>query len=158
MASLLADSEMVGLAVAVVRGGEVSLMKTHGVRQFDSADKITPETTFRIASLSKAFAATVAVQMENEAVLSLASSAVLFNPNFRLKSSAQTELVTLGHVLSHRISLPPYAYDNLLEAGLAPGKILRDMNKVTPICRVGVCYAYQNVGFNMNCLSDQFCR
>jgi len=140
---------MIGLAVAVVRDGEVSLMQTYGVREFGGSDKITPETTFRIASLSKAFAATVAVQLENENKLSLGDQAILSNNDFKLKSQAQAKSVTLEHVLSHRLSLPPYAYDNLLEAGIEPKKILSEMKKVQAICKVGSCYSYQNVGFNM---------
>ena len=140
---------IIGLAVAVVRDGKVSLMQTYGEREFGGTDKITPETTFRIASLSKAFAATVAVQLENENKLSLADQAVESNSGFKLKSQAQANSVTLEHVLSHRLSLPPYAYDNLLEAGTEPKKILSEMKKVKPICKVGSCYSYQNVGFNM---------
>jgi len=66
-----------------------------------------------------------------------------------LKKTEQAKSATLEHVLSHRLSLPPYAYDNLLEAGATPPEILREMQKVDPICQVGSCYAYQNVGFNM---------
>jgi beta-lactamase class C len=148
--SELGDSdEMVGLAVAIVRDGEVSFMQTYGVRELGGVAKITPETTFRIASLSKAFAATVAVQLEQEQKLVLSDSAILSNRSFQLKSQAQAKSATLVHVLSHRLSLPPYAYDNLLEAGVAPKKILSEMKNVQPICTVGSCYSYQNVGFNM---------
>jgi beta-lactamase class C len=143
------SDEVVGLAAAVVRDGEVSFMQTYGVREIGGVDKITPETTFRIASLSKAFAATVAVQLEHEKKLALSDLAISSNSAFKLKSQAQAKSATLEHVLSHRLSLPPYAYDNLLEAGAAPKKILSEMKKVQPICSVGSCYAYQNVGFNM---------
>lgn len=143
------SGNVVGLAAAVVRDGKVSLMQTYGTRKINGTAKITPQTTFRIASLSKAFAATVAVQLEYENKLSLDDLAVSSNPTFQLNNPSQTKQVTLEHTLSHRLSLPPYAYDNLLEAGTAPTKILGEMTKVQPICKVGLCYAYQNVGFNM---------
>ena len=44
--------------------------------------------------------------------------------------------------------MPPYAYDNLLEAGVPPETIRRRYAEVDPICRVGTCYAYQNVAFD----------
>jgi beta-lactamase class C len=143
------SDDVVGLAVAVVRDGDVSLLETYGVRQVGGAEKITPQTTFRIASLSKAFAATVAVQLDLEDKISLSDSITAFNQNFQLKNQAQADFASLNHVLSHRLSLPPYAYDNLLESGVKPPKILRQMKQVEPICEVGSCYAYQNVGFNM---------
>jgi len=143
------SNNMVGLAAAVIRGGEVSFMRTYGVRDITSVDQVTPQTTFRIASLSKAFAATVAIQLDQKNKLSLNDRVIKSNNDFQLKSQAQTNSATLNHVLSHRLSLPPYAYDNLLEAGTEPNKILRAMKSVKPICKVGSCYAYQNVGFNM---------
>lgn len=140
---------LVGLAVAVVRDGQISLLNTYGVQTVGSSDKITEQTTFRIASLSKAFAATVAVQLDAEKKLSLNDLLVTSNPGFKLKSQTQAKAATLNHALSHRLSLPPYAYDNLLESGVSPNTILSEMKAVEPICDVGSCYAYQNVGFNM---------
>jgi len=58
------DSAVVGLAAAVVRDGKISSVYTFGVRELGSNHKVTPETTFRVASLSKAFAATVAAQLD----------------------------------------------------------------------------------------------
>lgn len=143
------SNAVVGLAVAVVRDGEISLLKTYGIQVVGSTDKITVDTTFRIASLSKAFAATVAVQLEAERKLSLNDSLFSSNPDFKLKNQSQAKAATLSHALTHRLSLPPYAYDNLLESGVAPNSILSEMERVEPICHVGKCYAYQNVGFNM---------
>ncbi len=140
---------MVGFAVAVVRDGEVDFIQTYGTREAGGVDMITPQTTFRVASLSKAFAATVAVQLDLEGKLSLDDLIVSSNPAFRLKSQAEADSATLSHALSHRLSLPPYAYDNLLESGVSPNKIISEMKRVDPICKVGSCYAYQNVGFNM---------
>ncbi len=143
------SNQIVGLAAAVVRDGKVAMVKTYGHRETGSVDKVNPDTIFRIASLSKAFAAAVAVQLEQEDRLSLSDPAILSNPSFQLKGQSQARSASLEHVLSHRLSLPPYAYDNLLEANTAPEKILSEMRMVQPICAVGTCYAYQNVGFNM---------
>jgi len=143
------SSDMVGLAVAVVRDGKVSSVQIFGSLEQDGKHPVNQDTRFRIASLSKAFAATLAVQLESERKLSLSSSASLTNPSFRLKEPSQASAVTLSDVLSHQVSLPPYAYDNLLEANVLPPKILGEMKKVTPICKVGKCYAYQNVAFDM---------
>jgi beta-lactamase class C len=149
LADLEQSDAMVGLAVAVVRDGEISFLNTYGVQAVGSSDEITEQTTFRIASLSKAFAATVAVQLDAEKKLSLSDLLLASNPDFKLKNQAQAKAATLNHALSHRLSLPPYAYDNLLESGVAPNRILSEMKRVEPICNVGSCYAYQNVGFNM---------
>lgn len=149
LSEAFADSDMVGLAVAVVRGDKLDLVRTFGKRELGDGGAINQKTRFRIASLSKAFAATLALQLEQEGKLSLDDKAVKASPQFKLKKPTQANSVTLRDVLSHRLSLPPYAYDNLLEAGTKPQKILSEMRHVQPICSVGSCYAYQNVGFNM---------
>lgn len=146
---LVVDADMVGLAVAVVRGGDITLMETWGVREVGSPAEITPDTKFRIASLSKGFAATLAAKLITEEKLSIDDPITFYNQDFKLKDDYSTAAVTLEHVLSHRVSLPPYAYDNLLEAGKSPVTILRRMKNVKPICSVGECYAYQNVAFDM---------
>ncbi|MEM6414087.1 MAG: serine hydrolase domain-containing protein [Pseudomonadota bacterium] len=142
------NNHAVGMAVAVVRSGTVERIATYGKRRVDGEEPIDPDTVFRIASLSKTMTASVISQMvsEEKVVLSLPVSA--FAPRLRLKSTRATNALTLEHILSHRTSLPPNAYDNLLEAGISPSKIRARFSEVNPICSVGVCYAYQNIMFD----------
>ncbi len=149
VAEIAKSEDMVGLAVAVVRGGEVAMLRTYGRREIGSEGKIGPHTKFRIASLSKAFATGAIVQLIDEGKLSLTDQAALFAPDFKLKDTSQLQAATLENVMSHRLGLPPYAYDNLLEAGVPPRTILRRLGDVDMICPVGRCYAYQNVAFNI---------
>jgi beta-lactamase class C len=106
LAEIEKSNQLVGLAVAVVGDGKLTFLDTYGVQEVASADKITAETTFRIASLSKAFAATVAIQLDVEGKLSLDDSLVSSNPDFKLKNQTQVNAATLRHALSHRLSLP----------------------------------------------------
>src|SRR5262249_41260726 len=70
-------------------------------------------------------------------------------PELHLPTDAETASVTIEDVLSQRTGLPPYAYDNLLEAGVAPAEILGRYAEVKLSCEVGQCYGYQNIAFNM---------
>ena len=148
-AEIAASDDIVGLALAVVRDGEPVLLKTYGPREVGGVEPVDPHTIFRIASLSKAFATGVVAQLVSEGNLKLTTLAVGFAPEFRLKDQRQLAAVTIEHVMSHRLGLPPNAYDNLLEANMSPDRILRRFGKVDPICPVGQCYAYQNVAFNI---------
>lgn len=141
--------DFVGLAVAVVKGGEVALMRTYGVREAGRSEPVTPDTVFRIASLSKGFASTLAVLEQHEGKLDLSTPVVKLVPEFRLRTPGDAARVTFEDVLAHRTGLPPYAYDNLLEAGAPPAKILAEYGKVKQTCRPGACFTYQNVAFNM---------
>jgi beta-lactamase class C len=141
--------DFVGLAVAVVKKGEVALMRTYGVREAGGNQKVTPDTVFRLASLSKGFASTLAVLEQSEGKLDLTTPVVSLVPEFRLRRPGDAARVTFEDVLAHRTGLPPYAYDNLLEAGTSPKQILSKYGSVRQTCSPGECFTYQNVAFNM---------
>ena len=140
--------DFVGLAVAVVRDGDIAFMRTYGETEIGGGAPVTPDTLFRIASLSKGFASSMVGLAVSDGKLSLDAPATDFAPELALSGGAEKSL-TLSYLLSHRTGLPPNAYDNLLEAGIAPAAILPQYRKVKPICAVGQCYAYQNVTYDI---------
>lgn len=140
--------DFVGLAVAVVRGGEITFLRTYGETEIGSGDAVDPDTLFRIASLSKGFASSLVGLAVSEGKLSLDQPAAGIAPELALPGGGEKAL-TLADLLSHRTGLPPNAYDNLLEAGVLPGAILPQFRKVKPICPVSDCYAYQNITYDL---------
>ncbi|NNE41961.1 MAG: beta-lactamase family protein [Marinicaulis sp.] len=144
---LTASDDIIGLAIAVVRDGKVEAVRTYGKRDLKSEAPVEPTTVFRIASLSKGFTASLIAMLTEEGALSFDDPITSFVSDFRLKHGRQSR-ATLGAILSHRVGLPPYAYDNLLEAGTSPATIRTRLGGVDPICNVGACYAYQNVAFD----------
>jgi beta-lactamase class C len=138
--------DFVGLAVAVVKDGKVALMRTYGVTEAGGSQRVTPDTVFRLASLSKGFAGTLE---EHEGKLDLGAKALAYAPQLKLRSQSDTQAVTLENVLTHSVGLPPYAYDNLLEAGTSPKDILAKYSSVKPTCKPGACFTYQNTTFNI---------
>jgi beta-lactamase class C len=143
-----ATGDFVGLAVAVVRGGDTQFIKTWGVVEAGAGDAVTPGTVFRIGSLSKGFASTLAGMAMLEGKLKPDDPIAPFHPALALAGGAEEKL-TVAHILSHRTGLPPNAYDNLLEAGYGVDDILARYKSVKLVCPVGTCYAYQNVAFNL---------
>jgi beta-lactamase class C len=141
-----ATGDFVGLGVAVVKGGETKLLKTWGVVEIGGA-AVTPDTVFRIGSLSKAFTAALAGKAMTEGLLSPSEPATRFAPTLKLAGGAERGL-ELGHLLSHQTGLPPNAYDNLLEEGVPVADIYPKYRGVKLICPVGGCYAYQNIAFD----------
>lgn len=141
--------DFVGLAVTVVRKGKPVFTRTFGVREAGKPDPVTPDTVFRLASLSKGFAATLAGLEIQDGRFSLTDRIADTVPQFRLRTPADTNAVTVEHILSHRVGLPPFAYDNLLEAGAAPLDILKKYVDVKLVCPVGACFGYQNETYNM---------
>jgi len=142
-----ATGDFVGLSVAVVKGGETTLLKTWGVVEIGGA-RVTADTVFRIGSLSKGFTAALAGKAMTEGLLSPTDPATRFAPTLKLAGGAERSL-ELGHLLSHQTGLPPNAFDNLLEAGTPVADIYPKYRSVKLICPVGSCYAYQNIAFDI---------
>lgn len=142
-----ATGDFVGLSVAIVRNGETKFLKSWGVTEIGGAS-VTPDTVFRIGSLSKGFTAALAGKAMSEGLLSPADPATRFAPALKLAGGAEAAL-ELGHLLSHQTGLPPNAYDNLLEAGTPVADIYPKYRAVKLICPVGKCYSYQNIAFDI---------
>lgn len=142
-----ATGDFVGLSVAIVKGGETKFLKTYGVAEIGGGP-VTPNTVFRIGSLSKGFAATLAGLAMTEGLLSPEDPVTRFAPGIKLAGGAEQSL-QLGHILSHQTGLPPNAYDNLLEANTPVSEIYPKYRNVKLICPVGKCYSYQNIAFDI---------
>ncbi len=143
-----ASGDFVGLGVAVVRRGETRFLRTWGIVEAGGAEPVTPGTVFRVASLSKGFAGTLAGMAMTEGLLSPSDPATKFAPALKLAGGAESAL-ELGHLLSHQTGLPPNAYDNLLEEGTPVADIYPKYKGVKLVCPVGKCYAYQNIAFDI---------
>lgn len=145
----LTQSTIPGAAVAVIDGDQEVLRLVHGVRSLKTGAPVTDDTVFPLASVSKTFAGTLAAQLILEGVLDPEEPVRQTSPAFTLNSSTYADLITVQHVLSHSSGLVPNAYDNLVEAGQSMDVILPKFRKVTPMCKPGRCYGYQNVVFSM---------
>ncbi len=138
-----------GAAWAIVRDGEIVHAAGHGVRSLDDQRPVTPETTFRIASVSKTFAAQLTAQLVAEDKLHWNDPIQRFVPQFTLARPEHAQRLTLAHLLGQSAGIVPNAYDNLLNAGRSLDQILPQFGKVEPMCPPGECYSYQNVLFSL---------
>lgn len=145
----LAELKAPGAAIAIVQGDSIVYMKCFGVRQIGQFDAITPHTTFRIASLSKGFAAVLTGLLVQEGVLHWDDPVIKYLPNFALKNSTHTQNLTIRHILSHTTGLPSHTYDNLLEAQVPYPAILEQLKTAPCVWPVGQNYNYQNVIYSL---------
>lgn len=143
---LAADTEIVGLAVAVIEDGEITFARGYGVTRFDG-EPVTDETVFRWASLSKGVASTAVGKMVMDGQLALSDTISKFKTSLRLPLGGE-KVGTLDDLLSHQIGIVPNAYDTRLEDGGDPAQIRKALGKLKRTCVVGECHTYQNVAFD----------
>ncbi|HEY8586413.1 MAG TPA: serine hydrolase domain-containing protein [Rhodanobacter sp.] len=138
-----------GLATAVVIDGKVVYEGTVGYADAATKEPVTPETVFRLASLSKAFAATITGMLVDDGQLGWDTRLVDVLPYFKLKDMQAAAQATVGDIMGQRLGLPRNTYDNMLEDDTSYEELVRKLDEVDMVCGVGQCYGYQNVAFSM---------
>jgi beta-lactamase class C len=136
-----------GGAYAIVRDGHIVSLGNYGVRDADRPEPVTPETVFRVASVSKTFAAQLTAMLVSEGQLSWNDGINRYLPDFRLKNPQQGSLLRIHHLLGQSTGIVPNAYDNLINANQSLDRIVPRFVELEPMCTPGSCYTYQNVLF-----------
>jgi CubicO group peptidase (beta-lactamase class C family) len=95
-----------GLAIAIVKDGEVVLSKGYGYRDVDERLPVTPQTLFAIGSVSKSFTVTVLGMLVDDGALSWDEPVRSYLPDFRLMDPVASEHMTPRDLVTHRSGLP----------------------------------------------------
>lgn len=138
-----------GVAVAVVQGDQTRLARGYGRTGGVRGERIDERTVFRIASLSKGFAGTLAGLLVEDGALRWDMPLDQQLPTFQLADAAGSARLTVRDVLAHRLGLKYHTYDRDLE-GDAPYPLLAArLNQAPLLCAPGECFGYQNVAFSL---------
>lgn len=139
-----------GLSMAIVHDGRVLSARGYGVTDVSSPQRVDGHTVFRLASLSKAFAGTMAGLLVADGSLRWDSKVSEYVPGFQLSDSLATRQVTVADLLSHRVGLKAHnAFDRDIEGNAAYYAVSRKLASAPMSCMPGQCYAYQNVAFSL---------
>lgn len=97
-----------GMVFGVVMDGEVVLVKAYGVRDRTAKDAVTPETVFRIASMTKSFTALSVLKLRDEGKLSLEDPVSKWIPEIGKQRfpTADTAPIRVRQLLTHGMGLP----------------------------------------------------
>jgi beta-lactamase class C len=139
-----------GLAMAIVQNGRVLSARGYGVTDVVNPQSVDSHTVFRLASLSKAFAGTMAGLLVADGTLRWDSKVSDYMPGFQLNDPWATRRVTVADLLSHRVGLKSYnAFDRDIEANAEYYQVAQKLSSAPLTCSPGQCYAYQNVAFSL---------
>lgn len=146
---IVAGQRVPGLAMAIVHNGRVVSAHGYGVTDVNAAEPVDAHTVFRLASLSKSFAGTMAGLLVNDGTLRWDSKLTQYMPNFQLKDPGAAQQITVADLLSHRVGLGHNTYDRDLEAYVDYRTLTRKLANAPMRCPPGSCYAYQNIAFSL---------
>jgi beta-lactamase class C len=145
--SLVSDRGYPGAAFTVVTRDEFVHLTTVGHTNAARTRPIDAQTTFRLASVSKTFAAEVVGMLVEEGRLDWDDPVIRYVPEFKI--DGDTSKILIHHLLGQSTGLIPHAYDNLLEHGKSLPVIWERMADLPFLCQPGRCYGYQNSVFSL---------
>lgn len=144
---LAREPNMVGLAVGVVENGRITFLSGYGETAAGSNERVTPETVFRWASVSKGVASTMIAKLAEQGKVDLGAPVVNYAPGLKLPAGAEYR-ASVRDLLSHRLGLYRNALDNKLEEGQQPAKLRTELAALNLICPPGTCWSYQNIAYD----------
>ncbi|MEX0617645.1 MAG: serine hydrolase domain-containing protein [Pseudohongiellaceae bacterium] len=138
-----------GAAVAIVSREGVLELRTWGVLSNDDPRPVDSSSLFRIASVSKTFAGTVATLLVDQGLQSWDTPLVEMFPQIQIGTGPSSNTITLRNIATHTTGLMPHAFSNMLDDGVMYEKIQEKFNEIPTVCAPGSCYGYQNVVFSL---------
>jgi len=138
-----------GLALAIIADGKVKVLQTYGVKKVGTNNLVNADTTFRLASVSKSFAATAAAMMVNDGLIRWDTKVTDVLPNVQFSNPRYGDQLTVQHILSQSTGLPTHSGDNYIEDGLPFDAVVEKLKAVNFVCPPGKCYNYQNVTYSL---------
>lgn len=94
-----------GLAVGVIKDGDILLEKGYGYRNLETKEPMTPYTLQGIASCSKSFTSAVLASLVDEGILDYDQPVSEYIPDFALMDPVATKEATIRDMLYHRTGL-----------------------------------------------------
>src|SRR5918993_648628 len=139
-----------GAVFGVIIDGELAFIKTAGVREKTNKAPVTPETVFRIASMTKSFTAMAILKLRDDGKLSLDDPAERYVPELKGLQYPTTDSprITIRHLLSHSEGFPednPWGDQQL---AVTDAQMSAMMRAGIPFSTApGTAYEYSNYGF-----------
>ncbi|WP_297799920.1 serine hydrolase domain-containing protein [Arenimonas sp. GDDSR-1] len=147
--AFLQQKKLPGMAMALVQDGRVLSARGYGVADIRTGQPVKSDTVFRLASLSKAFAATLTGILVEEQALGWDTPIAKQLPAFKLRDFTASQKLTVSDILSHQVGLAKNTYDRDLESSV-PYPLLAERLSDAPLaCTPGECYGYQNIAYSL---------
>ncbi len=144
----LADWNLPGAAVAIVKDGRVLVAKGYGLRDFRLPDSVDANTLFMIASNTKSFTATAVAMLQHEKKCKITDKVVDYVPGFAMNDPWVTQHATIADVLSHRLGMATFQGDFLyFYSNLKPEEIYEKFPLIVPQYEFRTRYGYCNAGY-----------
>jgi CubicO group peptidase (beta-lactamase class C family) len=149
--SLVNSYQIPGLAFAVVKDNKIYMAKAYGVKNLDTKEPLTIESTFHMASVSKPFSATAIMQLVEKGKMRLDDPLTKYLPYFKLDDPRYKE-ITIKQMLTHTSGIPDvrdYEWDKPQFDDGAAERYVRSLAHEKMIAAPGGKWQYSNMAFDI---------
>lgn len=136
-------------AVIGILHGDKEHYASLGVTSVQNPLPVTPDTIFKLASISKTYLATAAVMLVERGLLDLDTPVKKYLPDFRMKDKIAQEKVTMRHLLTHTAGWYGDYFDDLGRGDDALKRFVEKMAVIPQVSPLGEIYSYSNTCFNV---------
>ncbi len=144
----LADWNVPGMAVAIVKDGKIIFSKGYGTRNVNTGDPVDGNTLFAIASNSKAFTSAGLAMLVDEGKLSWNDKVRDYLPWFKLYDPYVSDNFTIRDLLTHRSGLRTFSGDLIwYGTDLSREEVVRNASYLEPTFGFRAGYGYSNIMF-----------
>lgn len=153
----LKKEKIAGMAVAVTDRNRILFAEGFGVESIERPTvKVTPESLFRIASITKIVTGITLLSLAEEGKLSLTEPVKKILPWLTLSNKETEEQVTLGHLLSHTAGLPAeYTPEGPREESALESSLREGLKNLEILFPLGKGYQYSNWGIRLASLAAE---
>jgi CubicO group peptidase (beta-lactamase class C family) len=149
---VVAACGLAGLAIGIVKAGELVYAQGFGVRNLDTQEPVTPRSLFHLASISKTFVATAIVQLVEQGEIALDVPVITYLPYFQLQDS-RYQAITFRQMLNHTSGmaheLGDYQWHAPEDDEEALERYVRSLADEELIAAPGEKYGYSNIAFDV---------
>jgi CubicO group peptidase (beta-lactamase class C family) len=149
---VMKERSIPGFAIAVVQNQKVVYAAGFGLRNLQNKnDKITPQSLFHMASITKPFVATSVMQLVEKGKVDPDAPVVKYLPYFRLNDERYAK-ITVRQMLSHLSGMPDvrdYEWDKPQYDDGALERYVRSLTNQSLIAAPGANFRYSNMAYEV---------
>jgi len=145
------ENSIPGVAVGVVKDGEIVYAKGFGVAEMGSDRPITPQSLFHMASIGKTVVGTALVQLAEKGLVDLDAPVTDYLPYFELADERYKDM-TIRQVLTHTSGMPDvedYEWDNPVYDDGAAERYVRSLSEVELLTPPGEEFSYSSMAYDV---------
>ena len=145
----LRNGPVAGLSIAVVKGRDTIVMKGYGLADVENDIPATPQTVYRIGSITKQFTSAAVMQLVEQGKVNLDDDITKYFPGF----ATHGQRILVRHLMNHTSGIPSYTdirnFGRVITLDLPHDSLIALVQADSLMFAPGSGFYYNNTGYYM---------